>query len=310
MPRFHWNDATLWRLLAVRLAFAGAVFLGAATVIFLLFALIPADVTVDALGLQTDSEARTQLSRNLGLDRPLVMRYLAYIQGLARGDLGRSLAGLGEVRALLLTRLTTTLPLILAAALVAISLGFLLAALVTWLDRPAVYRLADALLLAGACVPVFVTALLITAALGRGVVLPIAYDGSWRSAVLPVAALAAAPTFWVARLVSLEVRRILSLQFILFGRALGFSKTRLLAAAFRNVSLITALGTNMVVALLLGSFFVEYAFNWPGLGQLLVYSLVRRDLPVVQGVVSCFALMILLADSAVETVRGAREAVR
>jgi ABC-type dipeptide/oligopeptide/nickel transport system permease component len=238
------------------------------------------------------------------------MRYLAYIQGLARGDLGRSLAGLGEVRALLLTRLTTTLPLILAAALVAILLGFLLAALVTWLDRPAVYRLADALLLAGACVPVFVTALLLTAAFGRGVVLPIAYDGSWRSAVLPVAALAAAPTLWVARLVSLEVRRILSLQFILFGRALGFSKTSLLAAAFRNVSLITALGTNMVVALLLGSFFVEYAFNWPGLGQLLVYSLVRRDLPVVQGVVSCFALMILLADSADETLRGAREAVR
>jgi ABC-type dipeptide/oligopeptide/nickel transport system permease component len=310
MPGFRWNNTTLWRFLAARLAFSAAALLGAVTVIFFLFALVPADVTADALGFQADPETRAQIRHKLGLDRSLPDRYFSYMQGLATGDLGDSLAGLGDVRSLLLARLATTLPLVAAAVCVALSAGLLLAFLITWLDRPGLYRLADSVSLAGACVPVFVTALLLVALFGRGAAVPVAYDGSWSSAVLPVVALAAAPTFWVARLVSLEVRRVLSRPFILFGRALGFSRATLLSTAFRNVSLLAALGTNLVLAFLLGSFFVEYAFNWPGLGQLLVYSLLRRDLPVVQGVVSCFALMILLADSAVETARRAKEAVR
>jgi peptide/nickel transport system permease protein len=310
MSGFGWNSTTLWRFLAARLAFSAAALLGAATVIFFLFALIPADASADALGLQADPEARAQIRHKLGLDRSLPARYFSHMQGLARGDLGESLAGLGDVRSLLLARLTTTLPLVVAAVCVALCAGLLIAVLITWLDRPAIYRLADAVSLACACVPVFVTALLLVAVFGRGAAVPIAYDGSWSSAVLPVLALAAAPTFWVARLVSLEVRQVLSRQFILFRRALGFSKTALLRTAFRNVSLLTALGTNLLLALLLGSFFVEYAFNWPGLGQLLVYSLVRRDLPVVQGVVVCFALMIVLADSALEAARKSREAAR
>lgn len=307
MPRFRWNDPKIWRFLATRLVFSVLVLIGAATVVFLLFALIPADATADVLGLQTDPDARAQLSHNLGLDRPLAARYLLYLRNLATGNLGHSLAGLGEVGPLLLTRLRTSLPLVLAAAVAALVCGLLLAFAVTWLNRPRIYRLADAVSLAFASLPVFVTALALTIAFGGGSTFPILYDESWRSAILPVAALATAPTFWVARLVSTDVRRILSRKFILFRRTLGFSSTALLITAFRHVSLLVALGTNLTLALIVGTFFVEYAFNWPGLGQLLVYSLLRRDVPVVQGVVLCFAAMILVADSLVETARRFRE---
>jgi ABC-type dipeptide/oligopeptide/nickel transport system permease component len=74
--------------------------------------------------------------------------------------------------------------------------------------------------------------------------------------------------------------------------------------AFRNASVVDTLSTNVFLAVLLGTFFAEYAFNWPGLGQLLVYSIVRRDLPVVQGAVLSFAAIIVALEWTAGTARA------
>lgn len=310
MPASLSTKGAIWLVMFRRLLSAAAVLLGAVSVVFFLFALVPADVTTELLGLQSSAEARAQLGRELGLDRPLVTRYLLYLGRLSHGDLGRSLAGLGEVRPLVAERLRATLPLIFASACLALVAGLTLAAVIAWINRPGVYRLADAMALALASVPAFVSALALMILFGQGITLPVIYEGTLRSAILPVAVLALAPTFWVARLVSADLRRVLARDFILFRRALGFSDGALLATAFRNVSLITTIGTNVLLAVLLGTFFVEYAFNWPGFGQLLVYSIVRRDVPVVQGVVLCFAAIILTVEWSAETTRMLREPAR
>jgi ABC-type dipeptide/oligopeptide/nickel transport system permease component len=283
--------------------FAATVLMGAASVVFFLFAWIPADATIEILGLQSNAQARAQLAQDLGLDKPLAKRYVQYLGGLVRADLGHSLAGLGAVRPLLFERLRRTLPLILAAGGISFVAGLLLALGVAWVNQATMYRFADAVALALAAVPAFVTALALTVIFGSLGALPTMYDGSLQSAILPVVALAFAPTFWIARLISTDLRHVLSRNFILFRRALGFSDSALLFTALGNISIIGSLGTNVFLALLLGTFFIEYAFNWPGLGQLLVYSLLRRDAPVVQGVVLLFAAMILVADSSVEMAR-------
>jgi peptide/nickel transport system permease protein len=290
-----------------RLAFSTAVVFGAVSVIFVLFSLVPGDATDELLGLQSDPTVRAELSRNLALDRPLGERYMLYLGRLVRGNLGRSLTGLGEIRQLLFERLSYTLPLVLAAAGVSIALGLIFALALAWIDSPRLYHFADAASLTFASLPIFITALALTVSFGRGRAVPIMYDGTWWSAILPVVALSLGPTFWVVRIISTDLQRILKQNFILFRRGLGLPKSALLLTALQNVSVLTTLGVNLLLALLMGTFFVEYAFNWPGMGQLLVYSLLRRDVPVVQGVVLCFAVIIMLADTFVETWRQVRE---
>lgn len=308
---FRWNELRIWRTLighaVKRLVFSVAVVFGAVSVIFFLFSLIPGDVTSELLGLQSDPVTRAELSRNLALDRPLGERYILYLGRLTRGDLGYSLTGLGGVTQLLLERLCYTLPLVLAAAGLSLTLGLTLALVLAWFDSHRFYRLADAASLTFASLPVFVTALALTVTFGRGRTVPIMYDGTWRSAILPVVALSFGPTFWVVRIISTDLRRVLRRNFILFRRALGLSIITLVLTALQNVSVLTTLGVNLALALLMSTFFVEYAFNWPGIGQLLVYSLIRRDVPVVQGVVICFAVIIMLADTFVETWRQVKE---
>src|SRR4051812_671001 len=115
--------AAVLRFVTRRLLIAVPVLLGVATLVFLLIHLIPGDPVQVMLGDSASPESVTQLRTRLGLDRPLALQYVSFLNGVARGDLGVSLRTNERVMSALAARMPATIELALAALLVAIAIA-------------------------------------------------------------------------------------------------------------------------------------------------------------------------------------------
>ncbi|MFN8661112.1 MAG: ABC transporter permease [Thermomicrobiales bacterium] len=266
-----------------------ATLLVASVVVFGLFAILPGDPAVllaNRGGNMVTPESIAAARRELGLDRPLPVRYAGWLAGVLRGDLSRSWASGAPVRDLLGQRIGPTLLLGSTVLVSGALLSILLGGLAGLHPNGVIDRATRVLSVTGSGFPAFLLCLMtlrfVVLGLGRGQVIA---DGTVHTLSLPAAVGALSLTaFWVRPFRAL-VRDALATDWALACRARGASNQRLLIDhALPNALLgfLPLLGLGLA-GVLAGSIVIEYVFSWPGLGPFIIDSIKRRDLPVVQG---------------------------
>jgi ABC-type dipeptide/oligopeptide/nickel transport system permease component len=276
-----------------RLLLTIPVLLGVATLVFSLIHFIPGDPAQAMLGEGAAPEDVAQLRTRLGLDRPLLVQYGSFLQGLAHGDLGVSLRNDQPVLQQILDRMPATAELAFAsmaiAVLIALPLGIIAA---VWRGTAIDYG-AMTLSLVGISVPNFwlgpLLAIVFAVELGW---LPVGGRGTLAHLVLPSVTLGAALAAILARMTRASLLEELREPYVLAARAKGVSRSRaVLHHALRNslIPIVTILGLQFGVVLT-GAVITETIFAWPGIGRLLIQSISFRDYPTVQGCVLLIAV--------------------
>ena len=281
--------------------------LGATLIIFVLVRVVPADPAVTIAGPKADPETLAAIRKDLGLDDPVAVQYGRYLARLAHADLGRSYMTGRRVADVIAERVPATA--LLAA--VSLSLGFL-AGLVVGIATAARRGSAiDVAVLVGTLVglslPTFwLGNLLIYGFSYRLKLLPLGGYGTVWHLVLPAATLAILEFFFYARFVHTNVGGTLASDYIRTARAKGTPPTRVyFVHALRNalIPIVTLLGLD-IAALMSGVVLTETVFNWPGLGRLAVQAVFDLDIPLVAGTVLFSAVLVLVANLAVDLLYG------
>jgi peptide/nickel transport system permease protein len=266
------------------------------TVVFLLIHLIPGDPVAVILGPDATPAQMEGTRRQLGLDRPLYAQLLAFYARVLQGDLGRSYFLDRPVTQALWERAEPTALLTISALVVAIAIG-VPAGLVAGAYPGSV---ADRVLMVGAllgvCIPGFWLSLnfiyFFAVKLGwlpAGGYASVFVDptAALRFMVLPAVSLGFNQSALIARIARSCMLEVLQQDYIRTARAKGLSQpVVVIGHAFRNamVPVVTVIGITTAI-LIGGAVVTEIVFNIPGLGRLIISAILRRDYPVVQGVV-------------------------
>jgi peptide/nickel transport system permease protein len=283
-----------------RLISAAVVVLGVSCLVFLLIHLVPGDPVDVMLGEGAQPADREALRQALGLDRPVHTQLMSYLGGLARLDLGVSLHTRQPIAELLLERLPATVELAFAALAIAVALALPLGIFAAVRRGGLVDHGAMGFSLLGVSIPNFWMGplLILVFSLWLGW-LPVSGRDGPASLILPALTLGTAMAAILARMVRSVLLEVLGEDYIRTARAKGLPEhTVILHHGLRNALLpiITLLGLQLG-ALLGGAVITETIFAWPGIGQLTVEAIQRRDYPVVQACV----LLIAVAYVAVNT---------
>ena len=278
---------------------------------FALVHVIPGDPALVMMGGEGTTQAVAELRHQLGLDRPLHVRYWEWLTHILRGDLGQSLYNKTRVSEELYWRMPTTLALVTLSLLFAVGLGVpagLLSAAFrnSWVDHAA--RLVT---LVSLSVPSFWLGLMLIILFSLKLDLlpvigyePITQDfwKALRYLILPSLALGTYLSALLTRLTRSSMLEVLGQDYVRTARAKGLREGLVLMRhALRNalIPIVTVIGINVGI-LLGGSAVIETVFVLPGVGQLVVRSLYNRDLPVIQGLILYVAVVYVLVNLLVD----------
>lgn len=242
-------------------------------------------------------EAIDLLQKKLGLDRPLYVQYVSFLTSALTGDMGQSYFEGASVSDIIGRHLGNTLLLasvaFVASIIIAIPTGIYAAV------YPGSFgdRLLQVTAVVFSSIPAFWLALLLVQFFALYLNwLPTYGTGTWWHLLLPAATLTLISIPSLARLTRSSLLEVLPLNYVQASRAKGMPEQRvILRVALRNalVPIITLL-TLEIGSLLGGAVVTETVFSWPGIGQLTVVSLQRRDFPIVQGVVIYVSIIFVL----------------
>lgn len=269
---------------------------------------LPGDPAEVLLGLNADPAALAALRSEMGLDRPLPLRFLSWLGGLFAGDFGRSATYDVPVAALIAERLAVSVPLAAMALFVSVAIALPLGlAAATWRGRT-----FDRVTLAGAQVALSIPnvwlGLLLIALFAVALRLVPAggfpgWDAGAASALgallMPAISLAVPQAAILTRVVRAAVAEAADEDYVTLARAKGRSR----AGAVRVHALSNAWGPILTIIglqfgfLVAGAIVIETVFSLPGLGRLLFQAVSQRDLPVVQGVVLIVVVAVIVANS-------------
>ncbi|MEW6029676.1 MAG: ABC transporter permease [Chloroflexota bacterium] len=313
------------------------VLLGVSVITFFIARVVPNNAAAMYIGPKARQEDIDRVTKQLGLDKPLPVQYLIYMQELTRGDLGTSIATKRPVTQELADRLPATLELLLfgmfVATLIGVPLGVLSAQSQGRLPDVAVRTLS----IVGVSMPAFFLGLILQIVFFRNLeLLPLAgrVDSDLRFTapltqitdfilidslltrnwvtlkdaslhlILPALTLAAYPIGLIARMTRAAMLETLEQDYIRTARAYGIKQHVIIYLyALKNAisPTLTVLGLTFAYALT-GTFFVEIIFNWPGLGLFTVRSLLSLDYPAIMGMTlfgaTGYVLINLLIDIA------------
>lgn len=300
-----------------RLLLAVPVLFGVSVLVFLVISLIPGDPALAILGTFATPENVAKLNAELGLDRPLPVRFFIWLKGVLTGDLGRSYALDRPVAEEVMDRLGPTL--ILASAALAVSVFFGLAAGVVSAVRQN-SRLDGAirlLLLVGVSTPSFFLGIMLIQALSARLGLfptggMTSLFGSGGLAdrahhlVLPAVTLAVVATAIVGRIARASMLEVLRQDFIRTARAKGLTEDRVIGVHALKSALVAVVPVIGLQAgyVLGGAVYVETVFQWPGVGRMLVEAIGRRDILLAQGGVLAIAALYVLVNIATDLVQA------
>ena len=289
----------LWSLLPVLFVVA--------TVVFFLVHLTPGDPAAVILGADATPEALAELRARLGLDQPLPLQFVRWCGRVLRGDLGESIFLRRPVTQAIAERLEPTFLLAGLATLFAVLIGIptgVLAAVYhnSWLDR-----LFMGIAIFGVAMPsfwlglnlIFLFALTLALLPVSGYV-PLA-DNPWqtlRFLLLPAFSLGFPQSALIARMTRGSMLDVLSQDYIKTARAKGLRELAVIYKhALKNtmITVLTVVGIVLAVTLS-GSVVIETVFGLPGIGRLIINSVLRRDYPVIQGAVLFIAAGYVLVN--------------
>jgi peptide/nickel transport system permease protein len=279
---------------------------------FFMVHLVPGDPVRAALGPTAPPETVELLRRTLGLDLPLGEQFGNYIAGLLRGDLGVSISTQRPVATTLSERLPATLMLSVVSFVVAALGAFPVGVATAVSARAGRHRGIDlgvsSLLGIIIAVPNFLLAVVLIWLFS--IVVPLAPSAGWGSpeqAVLPVLALAIGPLAYLARIVHVEMVRVLDAPYITTARSKRLPAHLLyLRHALPNIVTATLTAGGVVLTgLVAGTVLIETVFVIPGIGSTIVSSITTKDYPLIQGVVLAYAVLVLAANFVIDLLLAA-----
>ncbi|MCP5153138.1 MAG: ABC transporter permease [Ectothiorhodospiraceae bacterium] len=297
-------------MIAQRLALGVLTLFLISVLIFGAIELLPGDIAEEILGQSATPETVEAFRRELGLDRPAHLRYLDWLGGVAQGDLGHSLANRRPIADLIAGRLANTLFLALYAAVIAVPLSLALGILAA-LYRNSLYdRAVNVFTLSSISFPEFFVAYILIFFLAQSGLFPsIArvtpgadLADKLHRTFLPALTLTLVVTAHMMRMTRAAIINLLASPYIEMARLKGVGPARIvLRHALPNAlaPIINVIALNLAY-LITGVVVVEVVFVYPGLGQLMVDSVSKRDVTVVQAAALIFAcayvLLNLVAD--------------
>lgn len=293
----------MYRLIR-RLLYSFTLWLGVVAATFALFHLVPTDPARTLLGANASEEQVAVMRERLGLDRPFIEQFRSYLGHLAKFDLGRSFVDGRPVGAEVQKRVLVTLALAgVAVALVGLYLAYsiLTAGVLKW------PRLAEASDFLCVAMPTLFTGVVV-ALLAASYYPFTRFSGSfvtmgdWLFLLPPALVLGLYPMGILGRIVRDQMHRLSTAEYVLAARARGLTEIAILKDyILRNawVPLLAAFG-NQLPLFLTSTFIVEIVFSVPGIGSLLLKSVLERDLPMLEGIVIVTALLTLLLSLILE----------
>lgn len=301
----------LAHIIGLRLALGLVTLIGVSVIIFGSVQILPGDAAEILVGQEPDPETIALLRRELGLDQDPVTRYLQWISGAVQGNFGRSLTSDRMISDLIGHRFAHTLMLAAYAALLSIPLSIAIAVRAAMRPGGAIDRAAQILSLVSLSSPQFLVGYLVVLIFSVNLqLLPASSDVRPGMALtsylyvslLPALTLSVVTTGYMVRMTRAALLDVMQRPFIRMARLKGNSPARVVICHTLPNSLgpIAAVTALMLAQLILGVVVVETVFAYPGLGQLLIDSVSKRDVTVVQGICLIFAcvyvLMNLIAD--------------
>jgi len=268
--------------------------------VFFLLHLTPGDPAAVIAGDDASPAEIEGIRRKLGLDLPIWRQFVIYVWNLAQGDLGTSIFSNLPVLALVKQRLEPSVVLAVSTLVVAVVFAIPMGVIAAWKARTAVDRIVMGFSVLGFAMPVFL--------IGYLLIYVFAIELRWlpvqgyrplaqgvgqtaRSIVLPAFALGMVYMALIARITRTSMLEILSEDYIRTAESKGLARRRiLLLHALKNaaVPIVTVIGIGLAL-LISGVVITETVFNIPGLGRLTVDAILKRDYPIIQGLIILFA---------------------
>lgn len=280
----------------------GALF-ATSIVVFLLLYLIPGDpirVMASPHARQDDIE---RLRERWGLNEPLPLQYFNWLRNTLRGDLGESVRMRILVSSILWPRYFNTLWLTTVSMGFAVLLG-LSVGIAASVKRGSIFDISTMFsAIVGFSIPPFWLGLLLILAFNVHLNwLPSGGGDTWRHMILPVISLGTASSALIARMTRSAMLEVLHADFIRTARAKGLAQQSIIIFhALRNalIPVVTIVGLQFGI-LMAGAVITEVVFTWPGIGRLLVESILNRDFPIVRATLlitsATFIVINLLVD--------------
>ena len=284
--------------------------------VFFMFKLVPGDVAAVRLGIEQTPEALAALRAQLGLDRPLIVQYLTWLAGLVRGDLGTSYVDGAPVFGIVASRFFITLELVLVITVLSALISIPVAVVAAQHKGTLVDSGIRAVSMVGYSLPTYWWAILLmllfSVALGwlpaGGYVYPNRDFGRHLvHLIMPTVAMVMILVAAQVRFLRASILDIIQLDYVRTARAKGLSSRRVLYKhVLRNslAAFITVVGLNFAT-LIGGMVIIEQIFTWPGLGWLIITSILNRDFPVVQGAVLFVAAIFVSVNLVVDILYAA-----
>jgi peptide/nickel transport system permease protein len=291
----------LLKMVAQRLALGLLTLFVVSLIIFLGMHLLPGDLAQEILGQSATPETVAAFRRELGLDLPAHTRYFNWLWAIAHGDLGQSLANQREISELLAYRLGNTLFLAAFAAVISVPLALTLGVLAALYRNSLFDRAINAGTLISISFPEFFVAyiLILLLAVNAGwfpSIANVSPDATLAERVhrcaLPALTLTLVVVAHMMRMTRAAIINLLASSYIEMASLKGLSRSRIVVKhALPNAwaPIINVVAINLAY-LVVGVVVVEVVFVYPGLGQLLVDSVSKRDIPVVQASALIFAV--------------------
>lgn len=294
-----------------RLLYTIPVVVGVVVFTFAILHITPGDPAAIVAGPDASPETLERIRANLGLDRPVTEQFFTYVGNLLQGDFGRSIISrrlvLGEITAYFPATLELVGVTMIFSVFIGVPLGILAA-----LNRG---KFLDTLFmtvaLIGLTMPIFAIGLALMWLFGyTWQLLPIGgrpgtiFEIGLRNLWLPTITLGMATMGVLARLTRTTMLEVLDAEYMRTAKAKGLSPFVVIVKhALKNASLpvITVMGLQFG-SLLGGAVVTETVFNWPGVGRMLIQAILRKDFPVVQGIVLVLALSFVGINLAVDLV--------
>ncbi len=288
-----------------RLLLAVPVLIGVSMLVFSIIRFIPGDPARAIAGVHASPQYIEQVRKELLLDEGLHVQYFVYMGNLLQGDMGRSTFTRRPVTVELMQRFPNTLLLAASAMVIASFIG-LSAGIISATRRYSLFDNFSMLAaLVGVAAPVFwlgvMFQLLFSVQLGW---LPSGGIGTWKHLVLPALTLGLATAALIARITRSSMLEVLRQDYITTARSKGLiERVVIYKHALKNalIPVVTVMGLQFGT-LLGGAVLTETVFSWPGIGRLMVDSILARDYPVVQGAVLLLAVFFVLINLVVDII--------
>ena len=300
----------MWKYIVKRLLLMIPILLGVTFIVFFIMNLTPGDPAAIILGDQATAEALAAKRIELGLDKPLLVRYFKYIWDMLHGDLGLSYKNQLSVWTQVIDKFPNTAILAVAGIFVALIIGIPVGIISAKKQYTLLDNTSMVLSLIGVSMPNFWLGLLLSLlfalklgwlpsqGMGSGFV------GLMRSIVLPALTLGTGSAATVVRMTRSSMLEVIRQDYISTARAKGISEKQV---TYRHmlknamIPIVTAVGLQFG-QLLGGAMLTETVFSWPGLGRLMVDSINSKDIPMVMGATIFLAIMFSVVNLIVDLV--------